>query len=136
MDTEKLFVSVEVLYHSSIRITGEKTVYVDPFGVDRDYRDADLILITHDHFDHFSPDDIARVRGRDTVIVTPVSIAKKAGELGFGTVLTAAPGDTLTAAGLSVRASSMSTESTSSTMAKWCLRCTRYSREIAMLSRR
>ena len=104
MDTEKLFASVEVLYHSSIRITGEKTVYADPFGVDRDYRDADLILITHDHFDHFSPDDIARVRGRGTVIVTPVSIAKKAGELGFGTVLTAAPGDTLTAAGLSVRA--------------------------------
>ena len=104
MDIEKLFASVEVLYHSSIRITGEKTVYVDPFGVDRDYRDADLILITHDHFDHFSPDDIAKVRGKDTVIVTPASTAKKAEELGFETVLTAAPGDAFTAAGLPVLA--------------------------------
>lgn len=104
MDMEKLFGSVEVLYHSSIRITGEKTVYVDPFGVDKDYRDADLILITHDHFDHFSPEDIGKVRKADTVIVTPASTAKKAEELGFDTVLTVAPGDTLTAAGLSVQA--------------------------------
>lgn len=104
MDIEKLFASVEVLYHSSIRITGEKTVYVDPFGVDRDYHDADLILITHDHFDHFSPEDIGRVRRKDTVIVTPASTAKKAGELGFDTVLTAAPGDAFTAAGLPVQA--------------------------------
>lgn len=104
MDTEKLFESVEVLYHSSVRITGEKTVYIDPFGVGRDYRDADLILITHDHFDHFSLEDIERVRKKDTVIVTPASAAKKAGELGFDTVLTAAPGDSFTAAGLSVLA--------------------------------
>lgn len=104
MDTEKLFESVEVLYHSSVRITGEKTVYVDPFGVDKDYRDADLILITHDHFDHFSPEDIGKVRKADTVIVTPASTAQKAKELGFGTVVTAAPGEALTAAGLDLRA--------------------------------
>lgn len=104
MDTEKLFGSVEVLYHSSIRITGEKTVYVDPFGVEKDYRDADLILITHDHFDHFSPEDIQKVRKEDTVIVTPASAAQKAGELGFGAVLTAVPGDDFSAAGLSIRA--------------------------------
>ena len=34
MDPEKLFDSVEVLYHSSIRITGSKTVYFDPFRVE------------------------------------------------------------------------------------------------------
>ena len=78
MDTEKLFDHVEVLYHSSIRITGEKTVYIDPFGVTTEPRDADLILITHDHFDHFSPEDIAKVRGRETVIVTPASTAARA----------------------------------------------------------
>lgn len=103
MDTEKLLTSVEVLYHSSIRITGEMTVYIDPYGVTEDYRDADLILITHDHFDHFSPEDIARVRKADTVIVTPASTAGRAQELGFATALTAAPGDALTAAGLSIQ---------------------------------
>lgn len=104
IDIEKLFASVEVLYHSSIRITGERTVYADPYGVDRDYHDAGLILITHDHFDHFSPEDIARVRRADTVIVTPASTAKRARELGFAQVFTAAPGEALTAAGLSVQA--------------------------------
>ena len=92
MDTEKLFDHVEVLYHSSIRITGEKTVYIDPFGVTTEPRDADLILITHDHFDHFSPEDIAKVRGRETVIVTPASTAARARELGFGEVITMGPG--------------------------------------------
>lgn len=104
MNTETLIQTVEVLYHSSIRITGEKTVYIDPFGVDKDYHDADLVLITHDHFDHFSPADIARVRKADTVIVTPASTAPKARELGFAEALTVAPGDTLTAAGLTVQA--------------------------------
>ncbi len=106
MDTEKLFDHVEVLYHSSIRITGEKTVYIDPFGVTTEPRDADLILITHDHFDHFSPEDIAKVRGRETVIVTPASTAARARarELGFGEVITMGPGDTAEAAGLALRA--------------------------------
>lgn len=104
MDTEKLFDHVEVLYHSSIRITGEKTVYIDPFGVTTEPRDADLILITHDHFDHFSPEDIAKVRGRETVIVTPASTAARARKLGFGEVITMGPGDTAEAAGLALRA--------------------------------
>lgn len=104
MDTEKLFDHVEVLYHSSIRITGEKTVYIDPFGVTTEPRNADLILITHDHFDHFSPEDIAKVRGRETVIVTPASTAARARELGFGEVITMGPGDTAEAAGLALRA--------------------------------
>lgn len=104
MDTEKLIQTVEVLYHSSIRITGEKVVYIDPYGVDRDYRDAGLVLITHDHFDHFSPEDIARVRGTDTVAVVPASLAGKARGLGFARVITAAPGEDFTAAGLRIRA--------------------------------
>ena len=48
MDIEKLFDSVQVLYHSSIRIAGERVVYVDPFGVEEERHDAGLILITHD----------------------------------------------------------------------------------------
>lgn len=103
MEPEKLFDHVEVLCHSSIRITGEKTVYLDPFRVAKDYRDADLILVTHDHFDHFSPEDIARVRRPDTPIVVPLSLRERAADLGFSQVTAVVPGDTVTAAGLEIR---------------------------------
>lgn len=59
--------------HSSIRINaGPGAIcYVDPFRFEAEPRDADLILITHPHFDHFSPEDIARVRKPDTTFVLP-----------------------------------------------------------------
>jgi len=104
MDTEKLLDSVEALYHSSIRIAGERIVYADPFGVTEERHDADLILITHDHFDHFSPEDIARVRKADTVIVTPASTAKEAAGLNFPKAHVAAPGDRLEVLGLTLEA--------------------------------
>ena len=41
--------NVEVLYHSSIKIKGNKIIYIDPFKIDKDYNDADIVFITHDH---------------------------------------------------------------------------------------
>lgn len=63
------------LYHSSIRITGEKTVYVDPWQIEGEPHDADLILVTHDHHDHYSPEDIAKISKPNTVLVTPAYMA-------------------------------------------------------------
>lgn len=46
--------NIEVLCHSSIRINKEKVIYIDPFKINKNYNDADIIFITHDHYDHFS----------------------------------------------------------------------------------
>lgn len=70
--------NIEVLYHSSIRITGEKTIYVDPFKIDKDYNDADYIFCTHTHFDHFSPEDIKKVIKEDTIIIAPQDAKEEA----------------------------------------------------------
>ena len=69
--------NIEVLYHSSIRIKKEKTIYIDPFKIDRNYNDADIIFITHDHYDHYSEEDIDKVINENTVIVIPEELLTK-----------------------------------------------------------
>jgi L-ascorbate metabolism protein UlaG (beta-lactamase superfamily) len=62
---------------SSIRIRRSGVeVHVDPLGVDED-SEADLVLLTHPHFDNFSEEDIERVRGEQTVLVAPASMKKQ-----------------------------------------------------------
>ena len=63
--------NIEVLYHSSIRINKEKTIYIDPFKIDRNYNDADIVFITHDHYDHYSEEDIEKVINEHTTIIIP-----------------------------------------------------------------
>lgn len=75
--------NIEVLCHSSIRITRNKVMYIDPYNVDKNYNDADVIFITHDHFDHFSEEDIKKVMKDNTVIVMPKGMYEKAIKLGF-----------------------------------------------------
>lgn len=57
---------INVNYHSSIRIGN---VYVDPFNIVEDRGNAKYIFITHSHYDHYSPVDIDKIVGEDTVFV-------------------------------------------------------------------
>lgn len=60
---------VQVLCHSSIKITGENVIYCDPFRIKDELHDADYILCTHSHYDHFSPEDIEKVKNKDTMLI-------------------------------------------------------------------
>jgi len=60
--------------HSSIRIDEGKIIYSDPYNISGAAHDADIILITHSHFDHYAPDDIRKVMKSDTVVVCPASM--------------------------------------------------------------
>lgn len=68
--------NIKWLGHDTFRIIGEKVIYTDPFQIKKSER-ADIILITHEHYDHFSPEDIKKLLGPDTVIVIPVDCAGK-----------------------------------------------------------
>lgn len=65
---------IEWLGHDAFRLTGERVVYIDPYKIEPGPT-ADLILITHDHFDHFVQADIDKVKGKDTTIVVPEMLA-------------------------------------------------------------
>ena len=54
----------------------DAVVYVDPYKVPDDAHDADLIVITHSHGDHYSPEDIERVRKEDTCFATTAEVAR------------------------------------------------------------
>ena len=69
--------NIEVLYHSSIRINKEKIIYIDPFKIDRNFNDADIIFITHDHYDHYSEEDIDKVINENTTIIIPEELLTK-----------------------------------------------------------
>ena len=78
------------LGHDAFRIDGSKTVYFDPYNIEPGIK-ADLVLVTHDHFDHCSPDDVDKIVQPETVIVTEKDSAKKLS----GTVKIVKPGDSL-----------------------------------------
>ena len=75
---------IEVLCHSSIRIEGEnKIIYIDPYRIKEEKNDADIIFITHSHYDHFSEEDILNVKSDNTRIVVTTDLLEKTLELGF-----------------------------------------------------
>ena len=69
--------------HSSIRIAAEKIIYIDPFKLECAPHDADIIFVTHAHFDHFSPEDIEKIAKPETVYVMPESMQKDAAKAGI-----------------------------------------------------
>ncbi len=70
--------SIEWLGHSAFRIAvGRSVVYIDPYRVAEGAPPADLILVTHGHYDHFSPQDVERLSKRDTWLVGPAAVAER-----------------------------------------------------------
>ena len=81
---------IEINCHSSIRITANKTIYFDPFKIEEECHDADIIFITHDHYDHFSIEDIKKIEKNDTVYVIPECMYNM---LGGENVIVVEPGE-------------------------------------------
>ena len=64
------------LGHDGFRIDADKTIYIDPYQITTG-PGADLILITHEHFDHCSPDDVEQIKTPGTTIITEKDSAAK-----------------------------------------------------------
>ena len=63
--------------HSSIKINEEKVIYVDPYKIKGINNDADLIFITHEHYDHYSIDDINKIKKNNTRFIVPNSMKNR-----------------------------------------------------------
>ena len=89
--SKSLLEGVSHFKQSTIRIKGEKTIYIDPFSIDGEPKDADIIFVTHTHGDHFSIADIKKVIKSDTVLVVPADGVENAMKAGFKNVTSIVP---------------------------------------------
>jgi L-ascorbate metabolism protein UlaG (beta-lactamase superfamily) len=83
------------LGHDSFKIKNGKTVIIDPFKIRPTSDRADILLISHEHFDHFSLDDIKKVVSENTTIVTIPAVKKELSGLKVKEVKAVKPGDKL-----------------------------------------
>lgn len=96
---------IEVLCHSSIKIESEgKVIYSDPFKIEKESHNADIILITHSHYDHFSEEDILKVKNEKTKILVTSDLLERTLELGFeqDNITIVRPNDSYNVLGLKV----------------------------------
>ncbi len=95
---EDMLENIKWLGHASILIKDGKIIYIDPWQVKNDYPKADLILITHEHYDHCSPADVSKIQKPETIIVAPADCAKKLS----GKIKIVKPNEKIEAAGISI----------------------------------
>lgn len=92
--------------HSSIRVAAEKIIYFDPFHIEEESHDADVIFVTHSHYDHLDPESIEKISNDDTLYVLPLSCAEEAEEAGIpeAKIKFMMPDDLIYVKGLEVKA--------------------------------
>jgi len=87
-------IKIELLGHASVRAEGEGVVvYVDPFQIKRARRDGDIVVCTHEHYDHCSPRDIEKVLKEGGAIVAAANCEAKLREFAVEKVFLK-PGET------------------------------------------
>ncbi len=99
MNAEDLVNKLHWLGHDSFRLEGPPVIYFDPVKLGGKQPLADLVLVSHEHHDHCSPDDVKKISGPNTVVVASASAAAR-----LRGAQTVRPGDRLTAAGVEIEA--------------------------------
>ena len=94
-------VNVHWLGHDSFVLSGTKTVVIDPFKAQGNFK-ADLLLVSHEHFDHLSVDDLKKVVTPATTVITITTCEKAVKDLKPKAVRVVLAGDRLTVDGVSL----------------------------------
>ena len=71
--------SLEWLGQSCFKIKSDRVIYIDPFKIPENSEKADLIFITHEHYDHCSIEDVNKIKKESTIIIAPQKCLTKLG---------------------------------------------------------
>ncbi|MEM2759229.1 MAG: MBL fold metallo-hydrolase [Nitrososphaerales archaeon] len=96
-------VKIVWLGHDSFKISNGKTVYIDPYKINVVGK-ADILLISHEHFDHLSMNDVKKVVSSETSIVTAKECEGALKNVGAKEVIVVKPGDTVKVQGIEITA--------------------------------
>lgn len=99
MTIDEMKQKIAWLGHDAFRIDASKTIYIDPYEIEGG-KPADIILITHEHFDHCSPADVAKIQTDTSIIVTEKDSAQKLS----GDVRVVKPGETVSVDDVKIKA--------------------------------
>jgi L-ascorbate metabolism protein UlaG (beta-lactamase superfamily) len=95
MEETAMPLQIHWIGHASFRLSSENVVcYIDPWKLPSPQRDADLVFVSHSHFDHWSADDVAAISRDTTTVVGPADVVES---LQGGKLLR--PGDRIESAG-------------------------------------
>lgn len=70
LDLSKITINTQ----SSIRIAGSKNLYFDAISIDKGLKDADIVFVTHEHYDHFEIASMNAISNDKTIFVAPLSM--------------------------------------------------------------
>jgi len=92
-------VKITWLGHASFKVEEKSRIYIDPWKI-KETEKADLVLITHSHYDHLSPEDVEKIQGERTSIVVPYDGVGKL----KGNVRGIAPGESISVNDVNIQA--------------------------------
>lgn len=99
-DVEKIFKCLKWYGHASFAIESDKIIYIDPWNIPESAPKADLILVTHSHFDHFSSEDINRLKKESTTLISSTDCVSRVS----GDVRGLDPGQEIEVQGIKIKA--------------------------------
>ena len=85
-------VKISWLGHDGFKIKNGKVVYIDPYEI-KGGEKADILLISHDHDDHCSPEDVERIVSEKTTVVTTAESKRKLAKTKAKEIRVAKPGE-------------------------------------------
>jgi L-ascorbate metabolism protein UlaG (beta-lactamase superfamily) len=99
MNTDNIIVNTQ----SSIRINLDIIIYFDPFKIEDECHDADIIFITHSHYDHFDIESINKIKNDNTIVVCPKSMENEINEIKFNEYHYLNPNEETTILGINIK---------------------------------
>jgi len=105
-EVNKMLGNLHWLGHSSFRLDASKVIYFDPWKISGDSKKADIIFISHEHFDHFSLEDVRLISSKETVIVTDKTVSRKLEKekSNYKEIKALSPGDNVEISGIKIQA--------------------------------
>ena len=97
-------VKLSWLGHDGFRIQNGKVIYIDPFKIGDRGPKADIVLVSHEHFDHLSIEDLKKIVTANTVVVAHAQSAGELSKLKVKETKIVKPGDKLTIGEIMIQA--------------------------------